>query len=1124
MGEGLGWVVLALVVIGGKGSPFLEEPANQSAALGAGAELRCRARVGVALQWARGGLLLGAPPTRAHPRYRVGGDSARGEQHLRIRPVALEDDDVFTCQAGEGNGTRASRPAQLSVLVPPSPPQLELLEGAELPLVGGAEVQVRCRARDARPAPHLELRLGEQPLPDVSTRVFEGSHPKLSSSEATARLTPGPAHHGLSLVCSASNAAGAAPAEAELRLDIAVPPSAPSIQGLPPLVRAGEELQLLCESRGRPAPSLHWDKDGRALPGAWSELAGGGARSRLVLSPAPQDDGATLRCRAVTSLPGGGASTSVRLRVTYGPAELTLQGSGAVPLDGEAALSCTSAPSNPPVRLRWWLGGSELRASSEGAAPGGGAVSNVTLRGRVQLHGAALVCEAETPGVGTRSVSVTVSVSHPPQALWVEAPPPNATFRVGEGLRLLCHARGGAPGAQTHLDQVPAQSVSISVSPREPRPGHALSLTCRAGPAHPEPELTWIRPGHAPERGQPLPPSPAPHGVTAGSRLLLQGALSLHELSITCRAWSGALGVAVSSAHTVRVRHAPLLSAPSPVLVPEGSEAVLELSVRAHPPPESCTWSVRGTEISPAGSPRFRVSPGFSLLVANVSRGDSAPYRARCHNAEGAGTADVTLTVLVPPSIVRAPDPVVVAEGGEGQLLCEAEGSPLPPGSVRWGRLGDSGSPLALPPGLAPPPGGPGGSLRVSGARRQLGGPYECRVESGVPPPARAVVRLVVTYPPEMEADPEGGEGQALVAEGAESARLRCRAQGVPGVELSWESNGRSLRVGEPGSPFQERQWREGPWTSSELVVTNVSGARERLRRLFLQAQPPRPPQPPQPPRPPQPPQPPRPPRPRYRYRNQPTAPPDWEHWENWETQNGTVGVFECRARNQRGSARRRIRLRLGDRPEPPRALRLWEASGSSLGLQWEPGFDGGLEQHFLLRAEGPGAPPPPAALVTSGFSLTLGGLRPDTPYDVTVIARNARGESAPARLRAVTSALPEAPPPKREAPPPAPAAPPGGGEAPAPPLLLGGMGALGGLLLAGLGAALGYFRWGRGRNPPQGEGTDKPSSRGSPSVGSAPWEPPQGAEPHLYEEVEPWGGYEEVPPEPLVTPQGELV
>ncbi|NXR40260.1 NPHN protein, partial [Zosterops hypoxanthus] len=92
------------------------------------------------------------------------------------------------------------------------------------------------------------------------------------------------------------------------------------------------------------------------------------------------------------------------------------------------------------------------------------------------------------------------------------------------------------------------------------------------------------------------------------------------------------------------------------------------------------------------------------------------------------------------------------------------------------------------------------------------------------------------------------------------------------------------------------------------------------------------------------------------------------------------------------------------DRPDPPRALRLSEASGTSLSLSWDPGFNGGLPQHFLLRAEGPDAPPPPAALVTSGFSLMLSGLQPDTPYDVTVRARNARGDSAPARLRALTS------------------------------------------------------------------------------------------------------------------------
>ncbi|NWV34623.1 NPHN protein, partial [Grantiella picta] len=148
--------------------------------------------------------------------------------------------------------------------------------------------------------------------------------------------------------------------------------------------------------------------------------------------------------------------------------------------------------------------------------------------------------------------------------------------------------------------------------------------------------------------------------------------------------------------------------------------------------------------------------------------------------------------------------------------------------------------------------------------------------------------------------------------------------------------------------------------------------------------------------------------------------------WEDWESRNGTVGVFDCVAKNERGEVRRNFRLQLADRPDPPGSLQLSDVLATSLSVQWSPGFNGGLPQHFLIRAESPDAPPPPAALVTSGFSLTLRGLRPATPYDVTVIARNARGESGPARLRAETSALPEVVPPAWEEPP---AAPPSGPE-----------------------------------------------------------------------------------------------
>ncbi|OPJ80334.1 hypothetical protein AV530_004140 [Patagioenas fasciata monilis] len=162
---------------------------------------------------------------------------------------------------------------------------------------------------------------------------------------------------------------------------------------------------------------------------------------------------------------------------------------------------------------------------------------------------------------------------------------------------------------------------------------------------------------------------------------------------------------------------------------------------------------------------------------------------------------------------------------------------------------------------------------------------------------------------PELEAEPGLGAGPVgvVVPAGAESAELRCRAQGVPGVDIQWEQRGRPLQ----DSRFQQHQWREGPWTSSVLRVANISQDRARLRAQFLNwdqfGS-----------------------RRRYQYGNWDQS-GSWSRYQygNWDQfeepdSNWTLGTFVCVARNQLGIVRRHLRVQLGG---------IYRVYGGSIGI-----------------------------------------------------------------------------------------------------------------------------------------------------------------------------------------------
>ncbi|XP_003422368.2 nephrin [Loxodonta africana] len=989
---------------------FWALPENVTVLEGATAELRCGVRApGSTVQWAKDGLLLGPDPRiPSFPRYRLQGDPDKGEFHLHIAACDLSDDAEYECQVSrsETGPALVSPRVILSVLVPPKVLQMTPEAGSSVTWVAGQEYVVSCVTGDAKPAADIAFLQSGQTISGISANVNAGSQEKLFTTEATARVIPQSSDNGQLLVCEGSSPALDTPIRVSVTMNVLFPPGPPVIEW-PDLdeghVRAGQNLELPCVARGgNPLATLQWLKNGQPVSTAWgTEHAQAVARSVLVMTVRPEDQGARLSCEAHNSVSTGTQERGVTLQVTFPPSAITILGSVSQSENKNMTLSCITKSSRPRVLLRWWLGWRQLLPTEETVMDGlhGGYVSmsNLTFLARREDNGLSLTCEAfsEAFTKETFKKSLTLNVKYPAQKLWIEGPLEGQRLRAGTRVRLVCLAIGGNPepsltwfkdsrtvteprppqeprrvqlgsleksgntfsrelvlvigpsdnqakftckagqlSASTQLVvQFPPTNVTILANTSALRPGDVVNLTCVSVSSNPAVNLSWDKEGESLE-GLAARPRSAPYkGFAAARSTLLRVSSRDHSHRVTCRAHSVELRETVSSFYRLNVLYRPEFLGEQVLVVTAVEQGEALLPVTVSANPAPEAFNWTFRG--------YRLSPAGGPRHRILSGGALQLWNVtraddgfyQLHCQNSEGTAEV----LVRLHVHYAPTIRTLRDPTEVDVG----------GSVEIVCTVDANPVL---PGMfsweklgeeeedhslddmEKMSKGSTGCLRIHHAKLAQAGAYQCIVDNGVAPPARGLVRLVVRFAPQVE-HPTPLSKVAAAGDSTSSATLHCRARGVPNIVFTWTKNGIPLDLQDPR--YVEHTYHQGGIHSSLLTIANVSAAQD-------------------------------------------------------------YALFTCTATNPLGSDHTNIQLVSISRPDPPSGLKAVSMTSNSVGLEWKPGFDGGLPQRFRIRYE---------ALETPGYlymdvlppqatTFTLTGLQPSTRYRIWLLASNALGDS----------------------------------------------------------------------------------------------------------------------------------
>ncbi|XP_055962583.1 hemicentin-1 [Sorex fumeus] len=807
------------------------------------------------ISWYRNGrLIVGSPQL----------DVLADGQVLHIREAQVSDTGQYVCRAVNVAG-RDDKNFHLNVFVPPT------IEGPEREAVvetAGNPVTLACDAAGI-PPPTLTWLKNHKPIESSDSLEVHimsgGSRLKIARTQRS---------DGGNYTCIASNLEGKA--QKLYSLSVHVPPSVagaetPSEVG----VLLGENVELVCQASGFPAPNLRWLRDGKLLQVREAERARVTVEgSTLSILGARASDSGKYTCVATNA---AGEEDRVFNVNVYAPPAIRGNREEAEKLvalvDTSIHIECR-ATGTPAPQISWLKNGLPLPLSSHLRLLSGGQVIRI-VRAEVS-DGATYTCVASNrAGVDNKHYSLRVLV--PPsmdQATGTE----DITVLQGSSASMTCFADGTpAPSVSWLRDNRPLRPdarVTISsqgmalqllaagiedsgrytcVAANEagevsrhfqlkvlepPRINgsedtreisvvvtNPLELTCVAS-GIPPPKISWMK------DGRPLPPRERLQVFEEG-RVLRIGSAQVEDTGrYTCLASSPAGDD--DQEYLVRVHVPPNIAGAedSPAsTVLRNRQATLECRSDAAPPPV-VTWLKNGERLQ--ATPRVRIlSGGRYLQINNADLGDAANYTCVAANVAGETRREFVLTVHVPPSIRAGPQSLVAHVNKSASLECSAEGVPSP--RVTWRKDGAVLSGTHARYSILAD-----GVLHIPAVQVTDTGRFLCMATNAAGTDRRRI-DLQVHVPPAIAPGPANVTAPVNL-----QTTLACEVSGLPKPSVVWRKNGQPLSVDQNQNSY--RLLSSGSLViispsvddtaTYECVAANEAGEERRTTALTVQVPP----------------------------------------------------------------------------------------------------------------------------------------------------------------------------------------------------------------------------------------------------------------------------------------------